>query len=71
MHVFLALQAQYNDILCINRYYAWYSDCSHTELINLQLTNDLTAFHSKYNKPIIVTEYGADTIPGFHQVTFP
>ncbi|XP_022340501.2 beta-glucuronidase-like [Crassostrea virginica] len=59
--------AQYNDILCINRYYAWYSDCSHTELINLQLTNDLTAFHSKYNKPIIVTEYGADTIPGFHQ----
>ncbi|XP_061163610.1 beta-glucuronidase-like [Saccostrea echinata] len=59
--------AQYNDILCINRYYAWYSDCSHTELINLQLTNDLKAFHNKYNKPIIVTEYGADTIPGYHQ----
>ncbi|XP_062597270.1 beta-glucuronidase-like [Saccostrea cucullata] len=59
--------AQYNDILCINRYYAWYSDCSHTEVINLQLTNDLEAFHNKYNKPIIVTEYGADTIPGYHQ----
>lgn len=59
--------AQYNDILCINRYFAWYSDCSHTELINLQLTNDLQAFHRKYSKPVIVTEYGADTIPGLHQ----
>ncbi|XP_048750857.2 beta-glucuronidase-like [Ostrea edulis] len=59
--------AQYNDILCINRYFAWYSDCSHTELINLQLTNDLKAFHTKFNKPIIVTEYGADTIPGLHR----
>lgn len=69
--VCLSYKAQYNDILCINRYFAWYSDCSHTELINLQLTNDLQAFHSKYSKPVIVTEYGADTIPGLHQVRWP
>ncbi|KAJ8304456.1 hypothetical protein KUTeg_018039 [Tegillarca granosa] len=58
---------QYVDVLCINRYYAWYSDCGHTEVIQKQLTYDLTQWHQKYNKPIIITEYGADTIPGLHQ----
>ncbi|KAJ8304053.1 hypothetical protein KUTeg_017636 [Tegillarca granosa] len=58
---------QYVDVLCINRYYAWYSDCGHTEVIQKQLTYDLTHWHQKYNKPIIITEYGADTIPGLHQ----
>jgi len=37
------------------------------ELINYQLTNDIRNWRSVRNKPIIVTEYGADTLPGYHQ----
>ena len=64
----ISLKAQYVDVLCVNRYYAWYSDCSHTELIQRQLTYDLNGWHSRFNKPVIITEYGADTVAGFHQV---
>ncbi|KAK3104786.1 hypothetical protein FSP39_010062 [Pinctada imbricata] len=61
------LVSQYVDVICINRYNAWYTDCSHTELIQRQLGNDLHKWHGKFNKPIIVAEYGADTIAGLHQ----
>ncbi|XP_060084584.1 beta-glucuronidase-like isoform X2 [Ylistrum balloti] len=59
--------AQYTDIICLNHYNAWYQDCSHTELIQRQLTYDLRQWYNKYHKPIMITEYGADTIEGFHQ----
>ncbi|XP_050408987.1 beta-glucuronidase [Patella vulgata] len=57
----------YVDIILINRYYAWYSDNGHTEVIQLQLDWDLTNWRKKYNKPIMVSEYGADTIAGLHR----
>ncbi|OWF40254.1 beta-glucuronidase-like [Mizuhopecten yessoensis] len=59
--------AQYTDIICLNHYNAWYQDCSHTELIQRQLTYDLRQWYAKFRKPIMITEYGADTIEGFHQ----
>ena len=65
----ICLQTQFVDIILVNRYYAWYSDVSHTELIQQQLLYDLRGFHDVHNKPVIMSEYGADTIPGFHQVT--
>jgi beta-glucuronidase len=34
----------------------------HLELINRQLSYDLDGWFNKYNKPMIVSEYGADTI---------
>lgn len=49
-----------------DRYYAWYSDPGQTELIQRQLEWDLNGWFTKYNKPILVSEYGADTIPGMH-----
>ncbi|XP_041348152.1 beta-glucuronidase-like isoform X2 [Gigantopelta aegis] len=58
---------QFVDIICLNRYFAWYSDVSHTELIQLQLGNNLDTWNQKYNKPIMITEYGADTIAGLHR----
>lgn len=62
------LAVQYVDIILVNRYYAWYSDIGHTELIQLQLANDLRHWHHTFNRPVIVSEFGADTIAGFHQV---
>lgn len=58
---------QYVDIILVNRYYGWYSDVGHTELIQLQLENNLRNWHRTFNKPVIVSEYGADTVAGFHQ----
>ena len=51
----------------------WYSDHGHPEVIGLQLKNELNEWYTKFGKPIIMTEYGADTIAGLHKfppVTF-
>lgn len=55
------------DFIGINRYFGWYSDPGHTELIEMQMFNDLKAWHDTHHKPLIVTEYGADTVAGFHE----
>ncbi len=55
------------DVVCVNSYCSWYSDYGHLELIDMQLTHELRGWHDKYNKPIIVTEYGADSVAGLHQ----
>jgi beta-glucuronidase len=57
---------QHVDVMCINRYHSWYSDPGHLELIEMQTVNELTPWHTHYKKPLIVSEYGADTIAGFH-----
>jgi len=60
---------QFVDIVMVNRYYGWYLDVGHTEIIEQQLLNNLRGFHDTFNKPVILSEYGADTIPGLHRVT--
>ncbi|KAL3858068.1 hypothetical protein ACJMK2_012684 [Sinanodonta woodiana] len=57
----------YVDIILVNRYYGWYSDTGHTELIQRQLEYDFRQWHQKYAKPMILSEYGADTVPGLHR----
>lgn len=57
------------DILTLNRYSSWYSDSGHLELIQYQMYNELEAFTKKFNKPILLTEYGAGALPGLHSVT--
>ncbi|PVD31515.1 hypothetical protein C0Q70_06928 [Pomacea canaliculata] len=58
---------QFVDILCVNRYYGWYTDTGHTEVIQLQLSADLEGWRSVHQKPIIITEYGAGTVSGLHE----
>ena len=55
------------DVICINRYFGWYSDNGRIDRIERQMSSDLAAWRAKHNKPIIVSEYGADTIHGFHE----
>ena len=62
------LVVQYFDVISINRYYGWYSDAGQLDLITYQLINDVTAWYQRFNRPIIITEYGADTYTGLHQV---
>lgn len=60
--------SQWVDVICVNRYYAWYTDHSHLSVIGLQLRNEMNRWYEKYRKPIIMSEYGADTIAGLHKL---
>lgn len=35
-------------------------------MIPYQLPTELEAWWNKYHKPVLVSEYGADTVPGLH-----
>uniref|UniRef100_A0A2K5HSU1 Glycoside hydrolase family 2 catalytic domain-containing protein n=2 Tax=Colobus angolensis palliatus TaxID=336983 RepID=A0A2K5HSU1_COLAP len=59
--------APYVDVICLNSYYSWYHDYGHLELIQQQLTTQFESWYKTYQKPIIQSEYGAETIVGFHQ----
>ncbi|XP_056299466.1 beta-glucuronidase [Pseudoliparis swirei] len=58
--------APYVDVICVNSYFSWYHDPGHVELIALQLNTQFENWYGKYQKPIIQSEYGADTVPGLH-----
>nr|CAD7396017.1 unnamed protein product [Timema cristinae] len=57
---------QYMDIICVNRYRAWYSDPGRLDLISYQVERELTNWHDRFKKPVLVTEYGAGAISGMH-----
>lgn len=56
------------DVVCINKYYSWYEDSGMLDVIEYQAETELTLWYENYHKPIIITEYGADSISGFHSV---
>ena len=57
------------DVICLNRYYSWYYyRLGDVTDIPESLTPDLQGFYEKYHKPIMLTEFGADTIEGLHSL---
>ena len=58
--------SQYVDVLCINRYFGWYYDHGELDVIRGQMTAELELWHDVFGKPIIVAEFGADTVEGLH-----
>lgn len=61
------LGAPYVDVICVNSYFSWYHDYGHLEVIQLQLETQFERWYKTHRKPIIQSEYGAETIAGFHQ----
>lgn len=57
---------EFCDVVCLNRYYGWYSQPGRLEEGCALLSEELDALHAKYPKPLLLTEFGADTIPGCH-----
>ncbi|CAL1289408.1 unnamed protein product [Larinioides sclopetarius] len=57
---------KYLDFVMLNHYFAWYSDVGSTEVITPLLVNFMSKAHDVYKKPIMMSEYGADTIAGLH-----
>uniref|UniRef100_K7FT18 Beta-glucuronidase n=1 Tax=Pelodiscus sinensis TaxID=13735 RepID=K7FT18_PELSI len=58
--------APYVDVICVNSYFSWYHDSGHLEVIQLQLNTQFENWYETYQKPIIQSEYGADSIAGLH-----
>ncbi|NXR98794.1 BGLR glucuronidase, partial [Oxylabes madagascariensis] len=61
--------APYVDVICVNSYFSWYHDPGHLEVIPLQLTAQFENWYKTYQKPIIQSEYGADSVAGLHSVS--
>jgi beta-glucuronidase len=59
--------SQFGDVLMLNRYYGWYVQTGDLEAAELAWEEELSGWASE-GKPIIITEYGADTYPGLHSV---
>lgn len=57
--------AQYSDVLMLNRYYGWYVQPGDLENARIALKEEIEGWQAA-NKPIIFTEYGADTVAGLH-----
>ncbi|MBQ8212897.1 MAG: beta-glucuronidase [Clostridia bacterium] len=62
------LVSKYVDVICINRYFGWYYDHGDLSVICEQMKEELCRWHDRYQKPIILTEYGADTVEGLHSL---
>jgi beta-glucuronidase len=61
--------AHLQDVICLNRYWGWYVEGGDLPAAERGLEADLKAWAAKYpGKPIIITEYGADTMPGLHSI---
>jgi beta-glucuronidase len=58
------------DVLALNRYYGWYAQGGQLEVAKALLRAELTGWNRvQPGKPMMFTEYGADTIAGFHDTT--
>jgi beta-glucuronidase len=60
--------SQFADVLMLNRYYGWYVNTGDLASAEAAWTAELEGWASE-GKPIIVTEYGADTLAGNHSLT--
>jgi beta-glucuronidase len=57
---------EFCDVVCLNRYFGWYSQSGRLDEGCRLLSAELDALHAKFPKPLILSEFGADTIPGHH-----
>jgi beta-glucuronidase len=51
------------DVICLNRYYGWYVYGGDIKAARQALSQELN-YWEKFDKPIIITEYGADAVMG-------
>lgn len=57
------------DVIALNRYYGWYADFNDLHKAKGDLENELQGWHQKFpDKPILFTEFGADTLSGMHSI---
>jgi beta-glucuronidase len=57
---------EFCDLVCLNRYLGWYSQGGDLDQALAMISDELDALYEKFGKPILLTEFGADAIPGQH-----
>ncbi|PSL38710.1 beta-glucuronidase [Labedella gwakjiensis] len=55
------------DVICLNRYFGWYQQTGDLARAEVELEKELLGWAATYDKPIVMTEYGVDTVAGLHQ----
>jgi len=56
------------DVVMLNRYYGWYAVPGDLAAAEIALEEEISAWVAAHDKPILFTEYGADTLAGLHDV---
>ncbi|MDQ3865132.1 MAG: beta-galactosidase, partial [Actinomycetota bacterium] len=54
------------DVICINRYWGWYVNGGELDKGLANLDQELDTLWETFRKPVIMTEFGADTMAGMH-----
>jgi beta-glucuronidase len=54
------------DITCINLYFGWYVQGGQLDQASKVLSAQLNDLHARLGKPLVITEFGADTMAGVH-----
>lgn len=57
---------EFMDVVCLNRYFGWYSEAGDLPTAFQLLNAELDALHARFPKPLLVTEFGADSVAGHH-----
>nr|CAH7731210.1 unnamed protein product [Callosobruchus chinensis] len=56
----------YVDIISFNRYNGWYQNEGNLDIVASEVVKEAKAWHEKFKKPVIMQEYGGDTLEGLH-----
>ncbi|KAJ8922924.1 hypothetical protein NQ315_001467 [Exocentrus adspersus] len=59
---------QYIDIISMNIYTGWLQHDGDLDVIEAKAVDVAETWHKTHNKPVIVTEYGADSLEGYHML---
>lgn len=60
------LVADLFDVIGLNRYFGWYEDTGNLVTAERRLQEELERFEKRFQRPLLILEYGADTVAGLH-----
>jgi len=57
---------EFLDLVCLNRYNGWYTQSGDLDSGVRALSAELDPLYARYKKPVILSEFGVDALPGHH-----
>jgi beta-glucuronidase len=60
--------AHLSDVILVNRYDSWYWHPGRLQVVEQTLEKGLAGWYERFGKPVVISEFGADTIAGMHQL---